>query len=482
MSRPEAATAGRPLYVDMDGTVLATDSLWESVLALVKSKPYVLFLFPLWLWKGKANFKHEIARRVVLDASILPYRKDVLAFLVEERKAGREIILATASDRSIALNVARQLGVFSAVLATEGSVNLSGSRKLDAIERHAAGKGFDYIGDSAVDIPVWRAAQGALMVSPSSRLLKRVSATSSVVKVFGAEGSKLAHLVRELRVHQWIKNLLVFVPLIVGHKITDVDMVFKAMWGFLAFSFCASSVYVLNDLIDLESDRHHPQKRNRPFAAGRLGIPAGALITPLLLMLGGSAAVFLVTPRFSLELLIYFAITLGYSFWIKRIVIFDVLTLAGLYTIRVLAGGAATGIPISPWLLAFSAFLFLSLAFMKRYAELRMIQALSGVEVKGRDYNVGDMELLSSVGPSSGLLCILVLALYVNSPDVALLYRSPLALWLIGPCLLYWITRLWLLAHRGAVEGDPIVFTAKDPVSYIVGGLILAVIAGASLF
>ena len=482
MSRPESAAAGRPLYVDMDGSLLATDSLWESVLALVKSKPFVPFLFPLWLLKGKAGFKHEVARRVVLDVSLLPYRKDVLAFLDGEKKMGRQIILATAADRSIAVNVAARLQVFSDVLATDGSVNLSGCMKLDAIERHSGGREFDYIGNSTADIPVWRAARTALMVSPSPRLLKRVSATSSVGKVFAAEGTKSARLVKALRIHQWVKNLLVFVPLIVGHKITNVDMAFKAMWGFLAFSFCASSVYLLNDLMDLEADRHHPQKRNRPFAAGTLGIRIGIVAIPLLLILGGTAAVLLVTPRFSLELLIYFAITLGYSFWMKRVVILDVLTLAGLYTIRVLAGGAATGIKISPWLLAFSAFLFLSLALMKRYSELRMIQTLSGVEVKGRDYNVGDIELLGSVGPSSGLLCILVLAFYVNSPDVALLYRSPLALWLIGPCLLYWITRLWLLAHRGAVVGDPIVFTARDPVSYIVGALILVVIAGASLF
>ena len=481
-ARQQVRTAQRLLCVDMDGTVLATDTLWESLLVLVKSHPWLLFLLPLWLCGGRAAFKRQIAQRVQPDISLFPYRKEVLAFLAEEKNSGREIVLASAADEKIAADVAAHLGLFSAVLASNGTLNLSGRRKLDAIERHAAGNEFDYIGDSLADLPIWSRAHKAMLVSPSARLFKRVAAAAPVGRVFRSERNTLRRLMKALRVNQWSKNLLIFVPLIVGHKITDLHMVSNALWAFLAFCLCASSAYVLNDLMDLEADRRHPRKRNRPFAAGDLGIALGLTLVPVLWLLSFATAGLFASFRFSIALFIYFAITLAYSFWIKRIVILDVLTLAGLYTIRVLAGGAATGIPISPWLLAFSAFLFLSLALVKRYAELRLVRSVSGLEVSGRDYNVGDLQLLSSIGPASGLISILVLALYINSPEVVLLYRSPLTLWLIGPLLLYWITRLWLLAHRDSIIDDPLVFTARDPISYVVGILILGVIACASFF
>ena len=288
-------------------------------------------------------------------------------------------------------------------------------------------------------------------------------------------------LLRAFRVHQWVKNLLLFVPLLMAHRVMNLGMLSSVLIAFAAFSLCASSSYLFNDLLDLESDRLHPRKKHRPFAAGSLDIGTGVVAGSLLFAGSLATAVLLLPPRFVLYLLIYVVTTTAYSLFLKRVVILDVLVLAGLYTIRVMAGGAAAGIAVSPWLLAFSMFLFLSLAIIKRYSELNMNRSLDRGSIDGRDYDIGDMELLRSVGPASGYLSVLVFTLYVNSKEVVDLYRTPVILWLIGPCLLYWITRLWLLSHRGQIDGDPIVFTVKDPVSYVVGGVIGIVIIAASV-
>ena len=476
-----ATTTDTPLCVDLDGTLLATDALWESLIVLLKTKPWSLLLLPVWILQGKARFKREVASRVRLNPACLPYREDVLAFLREERSAGREIVLATASDRLIADGIANHLDLFSCVLASDGVVNLSGANKLHAVRTYTAGKGFDYIGNSAVDLVLWQSAERALLVSPSARLLELASERASVDRVFSYKRQWVSDLLRALRVHQWIKNLLLFVPLIMAHQVSDVAMALSTLYGFLAFSLCASSVYIVNDLLDLESDRQHPHKRFRPFAAGTLEIRTGVLMAPILLALSVLAAALLLPGLFLVDLLVYFAMTLAYSFWIKSVVVLDVIVLASLYTIRVLAGGAAAQVQVSPWLLAFSMFLFFSLALIKRYSELRLLQMINRDGATGRDYAVSDMELWRSAGPAAGYLSVLVLALYVNSREVMVLYESPVALWLIGPCLLYWITRMWLLAHRGLIEGDPIVFTARDPVSYAVGCMVLLIIVAASL-
>ncbi len=469
------------LCVDLDGTLLATDALWESLIVLLKARPWNLLLLPAWILRGKARFKREIASRTRLDPAPLPYREDVLEFLRQERRTGREIVLATASDQIIAVGIAEHLGLFTHVLASDGVVNLSGANKLQAVLAHAAGKGFDYVGNSTADLALWEHAEHALLVSPSARLLERASRLAPVKQVFSIERRRVSDLRRALRVHQWVKNVLVFVPMVVAHRIFDLETVLSSLYAFLAFSLCASSAYIVNDLLDLESDRQHPYKRTRPFASGAFEIRTGVLMAPALLAASLLIAALLLPPLFLVELLLYFALTLAYSLWLKRVVILDVLVLASLYTIRVLAGDAATNIPVSPWLLAFSMFLFLSLALVKRYSELRLVETMNREGDKGRDYVVSDMELWRSVGPSAGYLSVLVLALYIHSLEVTVLYSTPIVLWLIGPCMLYWITRMWLLAHRGLMEGDPIVFTAKDPVSYAVGSLILLIIVAASL-
>ncbi len=471
----------KPLCVDMDGTLLATDVLWESLLVLLKSQPLKIFSLPLWLIKGKAFFKRELTRFVRLNPAALPYRESVLVYLREEKETGRELVLATASDERVAQSVADYLGLFSAVHASDGRVNLSGAHKRRVLERHYGRNGFAYIGNSEADLPVWQAAAQALIVQPSSRLLKKTRQASPVHRVFSDKKKRPAVFLKALRVSQWVKNILVFVPLLMAHKITDLALAQHAIIAFFVFSLCASSVYIVNDLLDLESDRQHPRKKNRPFAAGALEIKTGVLLAPLLLA-GSFVLSFNSLPlRFTALLALYLALTTAYSFYLKRLLMVDVLVLAGLYTLRVLAGGIAVEVFISPWLLAFSSFFFLNLAVVKRYAELRMMQERQQSRSSGRGYMVGDNELLRSIGPTAGYLSALVLMLYINSREVTVLYQHPFWLWLIAPFLLYWVTRVWFKAHRGQMDDDPIVFAVKDPISYAVGAVVAVILVLASL-
>ncbi len=472
----------RSLCVDLDGSLLATDVLWESLIVLLKSKPLKFFRLPFWLAKGKAYFKRQLALNVSLNVGSLPVRQEVLSFIETEKQAGREIILATATDRIVADEIGQRFGLFSTVLASDGKINLSGRRKLEALKAKCGDTNFDYIGDGEVDLPIWEAAKAAILVDPSRRLIKKAKSISEVRTILGAKSNKFFVFIRAIRVYQWVKNLLLFIPLMTAHKIAEVDLVIQAVWAFLAFSLCASSVYVLNDLLDLESDREHPRKKKRPFAAGTLQIKTGLLTVPILLAASFIIAKLFLPPLFVIALGTYLLITTAYSFYFKKILIVDVLILAGLYTFRVLAGGIAVSVLISTWLLAFSMFFFISLAFIKRYSELQMMQNMNGTSNKGRGYSLVDLELLRSVGPTSGYLSMLVLALYINSPQVVTLYKDPTMLWLIGPFLFYWITRIWFRAHRGKMHDDPIVFTVKDPRSYVIGGIVGIIVFLASRF
>jgi len=472
----ETATANcRPLCVDLDGTLIATDALWESLLLLVKMKPLSLFALPFWLLKGKAYFKRQLALRVKLNPASLPYRENVLSFLKEQQEAGREIVLATAADEYVAQGVAAHLGIFAEVLASDGATNLSGSRKLEALKKYSGANGFDYIGDAEIDLPLWQASHRAHLVEPSTALLNKARGLATVDGVFTEKKNNFFSFIKALRVYQWVKNILLFVPLLMAHKVFALDLHLEALYAFVAFSLCASCVYIVNDLLDLEADRLHPHKRRRPFAAGALPIKAGVVAAPLLLAASFIIAAAFLPIRFFAVLGLYFLLTTAYSFHLKRALIVDVLVLAGLYTVRLFAGGIATNVPISPWLLAFSMFFFLNLAFVKRFSELYLMQESRQTRSKGRGYVVGDLELFRSIGPASGYFSVVVLCFYINSREAVLLYKHPELLLLIGPFLLYWITRMWLWTLRGKMTDDPIVFTAKDPVSYLIGALVIAV-------
>lgn len=463
----------RILFVDLDNTLLATDVLWESIFLLMKRYPLVALLLPLWVLRGKVYLKQRIVQYVRPLPHLLPLNSSVVQFLQQQKEQGRTIVLATASHRIMAEPIARHVGLFDDILATTDGVNLGGSAKLAAMKEYAGKRDFEYIGDRGVDIPIWRECAGALVVNPTPSLERRAGV--SFTHRFHEKRATLATYLKALRVHQWAKNFLLFLPLLMAHKLSDFSLILQCALAFCAFSFCASGVYVLNDLLDLESDREHPRKRKRPFASGLLPVQRGILLLPLLFLTSALICLML-PPKFGLALMVYFVLTTAYSFYLKQVVIVDVLMLAGLYTFRIIAGGYAAGVPVSRWMLAFSMFLFLSLAFIKRYTELRAMMERNQERAKGRDYTISDSELILSIGPASGYLAVLVLALYINSTDVATLYSNPSRLWLIEPFLLYWITRAWFLAHRNEMHDDPLVFALKDKASYIVGAMIAVVV------
>jgi 4-hydroxybenzoate polyprenyltransferase len=395
----------------------------------------------------------------------------VLEVVRGAREAGRQVLLVTASDQRVADAVGRHLGLFDEVVGSDGARNLKGPEKARYLEGRFGAQGFDYVGDSMADLPVFAAAGRALVVGASTGVVAAARGVARDVEVIALEPrSKARALVKALRPHQWMKNLLLFVAPMLAH-VREPERLLEVVVAFLAFSFTASSVYVLNDLLDLEQDRQHRSKKNRPFAAGTLSIPLGLALFPAVMVAGVGLAAALLPGRFTLALLGYLALTTVYSVYLKRKLIVDVLTLAMLFTYRVLAGGIAVGVPVSFWLLAFSMFFFTGLAFVKRYSELVATQARDLDKVPGRNYWVSDLEIVKAVGPSSGLLAVLVFSLYINSPEVQRLYPHPEVLWAICPVLLYWIIRVWFLAGRNQLHDDPVVFAIRDRISYLAGAV-----------
>lgn len=464
------------LCVDLDGTLLKSDILYESLLALLARNPLYLFLLPLWLLHGKAALKHEIARRVELDVETLPYDERLVQVLRET--SSRPRVLCTASNGKFARAIAEHLGVFDLVLASDDSRNLSGHNKAQTLAEQFGEKAFDYAGNASVDLHVWRKSRQGWVVNGSASLAQRAAGVCEVANHLPAERPSVKVWVKAIRVHQWLKNLLVFLPLLAGHKFFDASAIASSVLAFLAFGLCASGVYVLNDLLDLPSDRRHPRKRLRPFASGKLPLLHGLIAAPVL-TLSGFAVAFLASPLFALVLAAYYIMTLAYSLRLKRVVMVDVVLLAGLYTIRIIGGAAAIDAVLSFWLLAFSMFLFLSLAMLKRYTELAGMLAVGKSNASGRGYGVDDLPLIQSLGAASGYLAVLVFALYINSPESLALYGRPQVLWLLCPLLLYWISRAWIIAHRGGMHDDPVVFAVTDRVSQTVIFLCGLIVVGA---
>ena len=475
-----ARTAEPVLVVDLDGTLIKNDLLVETAIDLLKRSPSSLPLLAIWLARGKANLKEEIAARATIDPAALPYHREFLEFLRGEHAAGRKLWLATGSHRKLAEQVAAHLGIFDRVLATEHGRNLSGAVKRETLLSELGPKGFDYAGNALVDLEIWPDARRVLVVHPERGVEAAASRRFRVERLFPRRSSFVPACLRALRLHQWAKNALIFVPLLLAHRVNEVPLVVNAAVAFLAFGLTASSAYILNDVLDLTADRHHPRKRDRPFASGDLPVSTALWLVPALLV--GAAALAMLLPRaFGLVLLFYLAGTLAYSLLLKQHAMLDVMTLAGLYTIRIVAGVVAVSVPPTFWLLAFSVFIFLSLALVKRYSELMVFQRAGIQEVRGRGYEIGDLAILSAAGIASGYLAVLVLALYVNSPDVLRLYRTPEAFWLLCCLLLYWISRMWMITHRGRMHDDPLVFALTDGQSLAIGALAGAIVIGAAL-
>jgi 4-hydroxybenzoate polyprenyltransferase len=468
------------LVVDLDHSLIATDTLLESLFLLLKSQPLNFFLLFGWLLKGKSYFKDQLAQRVCPKTSSLPYRREVLEYIAREKSSGKSVILATASHHQIARSVANHLGLFSDVLASDVNTNLSGKRKLDAVLAATKGKSFAYIGDAYVDIPLWKAADTAVLIDPSAKLLRRLRGHRRVDIIRSRQRvGRLRTWIKALRLHQWAKNLLVFLPAIMAHRIFEPAIILHLSLAFLLLSLSASSVYLLNDLLDLEADRQHPRKRKRPLASGVFSIKMAIYCIPIFLILSYSIALSTLPLPFFFALVLYLLLTSLYSFALKQKIIIDVILLASLYTFRVIAGAIAVSILVSSWLLAFSMFFFLSLALMKRYSELLMMHEDID-QIPGRGYVRFDAETTLASGIASGQLSLLVFALFMNDAGMREIYGRPTWLWFVLPVLFYWITRMWMLAHRGEMREDPIVFTIKDRASYVALVIIILIMIAAS--
>lgn len=475
ISDPKSSAAVlRPLCVDLDGTLVKSDTLVDSLLVLTRTHPALLWKLPSRLIRGKAAFKAFVTDSITLDVVHLPYNPKVLLFLQQEHAKGRPIYLATGADSRVAQRVADNLGVFSGVLGSDGATNLTGARKLDRLRACLESTEFDYIGNARPDLPLLAHATEPMVANPSLGL--RMGMRSRGIRPtrsFEERRQPLQALLKAMRLHQWAKNLLIFVPLLLAHGLS-VARLLTASLAFLCFSFAASATYMVNDLLDIEADRGHARKRLRPFASGDLSAFAGfvAIAVFLLLAISGGR---LLSVGFYGWLLTYLVSTLAYSLYLKRIALVDVLVLSGLYTLRLQAGSAATQTPISHWLAGFSIFLFLSLAIVKRFAELENLRASSSPPKNGRGYLVADIEQMRSFGTASAYAAVVVFSIYISGQNVTTLYRQPRLLWLIVPFMILWLSRVWLLASRGELNEDPVVFALTDRMSLLIGVAVAAI-------
>lgn len=474
MPHDRASDLSTPLCVDLDGTLLKSDVLVESLFAMLRQNFLFVLLLPFWLLRGKAHLKQQIADRADIDVALLPYNGPFLEYAQQQAASGRRLVLVTASNRKFAEQIATHLGVFSDVVASDSRRNVSGSTKAGLLVERFGEMGFDYAANAMVDVTVWRHARYALLINPEPGVESATRALGNLDRVFQDRDGGIAAYFKAVRPHQWLKNLLVFVPLLAAHRLLEWPLLRDACLAFVAFSLCASSVYLLNDLLDLSADRGHPRKRLRPFAAGTIRPMFGAGLIPILLLASLLVAATL-TPQFVMVLGAYYICTVAYSVYLKRLVLIDVMLLAGLYTLRVIGGAAAVGILPSFWLLALSMFMFLSLALVKRGAELSTYRRLNESSGGGRGYRVSDLEYLHSMGTASGYGAVLVTALYINDAAVLDLYSRPYLLWPVCPLLLYWVSRIWLKTGRGEMHDDPLVFAIKDRQSQLIGLAIFAI-------
>ena len=481
-----------PLCVDLDGTLVKSDTLVDSVLILARQNPRAILSIPLWLSRGKASLKQHVTDAVSIDIVHLPYNRPLLRYLEEQHAAGRPLYLATAADRSLAGRIADHLGIFQDVLASDGANNLAGQNKLDAF-RSRFGDRFTYIGNAQPDLSILTACVAPMVANPEAGLMSGLRAAGVIpAHIFHDGQPALKAWLKAIRLHQWAKNVLIFLPLVLAHAWNGAGAIASitgAVIAFFAFGLCASATYIVNDLLDIEADRRHHSKSRRPFAAGNLSATSGVGV--VVLFLAASLALALALPgivarvdpghgTYSLVqwLCLYAVTTTAYSFALKRIVLVDVLVLSGLYTVRIFAGSAASGNPVTNWLGGFSIFFFLSLAFIKRFAELESLRLREKVPTNGRGYLLGDIEQLRSFGTAAGYASIVVLLLYISQLDTHL-YHHPGRLWLLLPVLLLWVSQLWLLASRGELNEDPVVYAITDKRSLALGVLVMTVVLSA---
>ena len=463
------------LYVDLDGTVIKTDLLFESILLLLKKNVFLALLIPVWLLKGKANLKHQLSKRVHIPVELLPLNTEFHDYLKEEVERGRNIVLISASSQLPVRQVSDHLGLFIDAMGSDEDHNLKSKNKVTRILQLDPAGGFVYAGNSKADIAVWTEASEVILVNCKRSLAESLQHGSENIRHFDAPQSTLKKFWQAMRPHQWLKNALIFLPLILSHQLNQPNLLLQACVAFLSFSCIASSVYLLNDMLDLNSDRQHQSKSRRPFASGDLSLVYGYLGAPLLLILGFLIALWLPT-EFVFVLLTYWLMTTAYSLLLKSLFLIDVLTLASLYTWRIVAGSAAISVVTTYYLLAFSFFLFLGLAMVKRYTEFLNLQNQGKSSIEGRGYGVENLQSLATIGGGSSLIAVAVFAFYINAPATTELYSNPLLLWAICPLQLYLLWRIWTLARRGELDEDPVLFALTDrrsQLTAVLSGLII---------
>lgn len=464
-----------PLCVDLDGTLVATDTLWEGLAALLFKRPYMLFHVILWVLKGKAHLKQKVANFAECSAQDWPIRQEVLDYIGSAKKSDRKVYLVTGAAQSTAVELSEHLGVFDGVFHSDEDKNLTSHRKAEKLLTEFGEAGFDYVGNSREDIAVFDIARKGIVVSPDGAA-RRWQELNDGEEIKVPLPSPLT-IFKSIRVHQWAKNLLIGVPLVLDHNLFEMQAVIFAIIAFFSFSFFASSVYIVNDLSDLKADRAHAKKRHRPLASGAMSIPVAAA-TWFALVSASIALASMLPIQFMMVLALYAVVTTAYTFVLKRKLLVDVFTLAGLYTIRIIAGAVATYSELSFWLLAFSIFFFLSLALVKRFVEVSELDVNDDSNVAGRGYSGVDAAMLTQGGISSSFAAAMVLVLYIHSSEVTGMYTKPWMIWPLVPIILYMQLRIWILAGRGQVHEDPVIFIMRDwrsQLTMMLGGALLLV-------
>lgn len=460
-----------PLCVDLDGTLIKTDTLFELTVRVLKQSPWLLFLLPFWLMAGKHVLKNNLSQRCELDASLLPVNPDFLAYLRTEHVQQRPLYLVTGAHERVAKQIAKHYGFFTDVFATNDKGNLTGKNKATLLVHTFGAKQFAYAGNDFVDYPVWEQAGECVLVNAPPAIVTQANTRFTFTRQFDLQTAlSFKVILKAIRLHQWAKNALIFVPLLAAHQVMDPQRVIDTLLAFVAFGCCASFSYIINDIGDLDADRKHHSKFRRPFASGAMSIPAGIVLALALLTVTVLLSVGL-SNGFMLTLLAYFLTTNAYTLRLKYIPVLDVAILAGLYTLRVIAGGFAAHASVSFWLLAFSCFIFFSLAIVKRVSELLTVKADNDEVIICRGYWTSDIPVLISLGTASALMSVLVLALYINNPDIMMLYASPRYLWLVCPVIALWLGRVWLITGRGQMHDDPVIFALRDRVSWLLFGM-----------
>jgi 4-hydroxybenzoate polyprenyltransferase len=469
---------GGPLVVGLDETLVQTDLLLESVFAYISANPLRAVKVLRSLLQGRAQLKADVARDTPIDVALLPYNEHVLSLIEDARNSGREVYLASACNERYVEAVARHLSLFDGWFGSSDARNLTGSVKATLLVDRFGPRGFDYLGNGRADLAIWSTARRRIAVGASARVVAALKRLDPTADVLPTRTGGLRVWLRLFRVHQWTKNGLVFVPLFAAHLFT-IRAFASAFVAAIAFSLAASAIYVVNDLIDIEADRKHRSKKNRPLAAGTA--PVGQALNFAVTFLAIALGLGLLLPApFTPVLAAYLATTTAYSLYLKRKLMLDVVALAGLYTLRVIGGAVAVSTIPTEWILAFSMFVFTSLALLKRYAELAARLDAALPDLTNRDYKRADLPVISALSAASGMNAVTVFALYISSDNVHRLYRHPKALWLVCPILLYWIGRVIVLAERRLIDDDPILFALRDGVSLLAFGAIATIMIAAA--